>query len=971
MTPMSRACLEQTIRDLAAKGNLFLRPALVTDLVYELEQAPAGLSLLQRVLTGMWLRRGEMDPGLAFNDMGLLRGVSAKLVDEAISADKEEDVHRLSIRLVRVEEDDSIIPRRVHLEEIAPALKPTAEELIEKRALVADWDARRKRATLEMPHESLVKGWDKLRRWMDADRAFLLWRQDLHWMMTWTQRGTARRLLLDEQSLQEAQCWVQERSDDLLEQEKHFVDVSRIEQQRDIQERTRRAVIEERWRGVKIALGCATLMFIIWLVWHLEMTGQEALRSRSVALSAESLRLAERDFDLAVLLALQASRIADTTEAHGALLELMAGNPHLKRFLPHEEKMILATAFGPKGEVATGGAGKVYLWDSERGVPLRAPLSILPSSQILGLTFSENGAVLAASSESGGVYIWNLRNGRSLDPIETEEPVRTLAFSSEGLLAGGTGTGDAKIFIWNKSGEILHTLPTQGQWISGLAFGPGPTLAAVIEDTTVALWDARGGQRLWSSAIEPGEKALGVSVRPGGQLLTTGTTLNRWDAATGRRVGPPCALAFGKDDEVTSVAFSRDGAMIASGHLDRKIHLWNVPDTGRCRLTSTLTGHTGFIWSMAFGRGRRLVSGGAGGDVILWKTNAPVSPFSHLVGKPRGLATLAVSPIAPLVAVGDSVGRVFLYRYDTDPAVKIDQLQSRAQSSVNRLAFSPDGRVLAAGGRNGKVLLWEVQSRQLVGFLKQPESAEPDPVSSLAFCPEDKAWVAAGTNAGQLIVWNIENGTKNVFREHIGQLLDLVFVPGTECQRLVTAGNDRRLILWDLEQEKWIYEVPDAHTEAITSLAFGKDALLASGSYDGHVRLWDVGDTLEPEGTLNGPIIFDLVFSRDGSILGAAGMEGDAHQVLLWNMETRTPIGRGFQSPTKVVSLAFAEDGAFLLTTGRETVSRWDLSPQTWRSRLCQVVNRKISKEEWERYMAKDDYEPICAPDPILPETTS
>jgi WD40 repeat protein len=499
-------------------------------------------------------------------------------------------------------------------------------------------------------------------------------------------------------------------------------------------------------------------------------------------------------------------------------------------------------------------------------------------------------------------------------------------------------------------------------------------LAAVIEDTTVALWDAGGGRQLWNSPIEPGETAVGVAFWPGGQLLATaGTAHYLWDVATGRRIGSPCALAFGKDDGVTSVAFSRDGTMVASGHFDRKIRLWNVPVVGRCRLTSPLTGHSGLVWSMAFGRGNRLVSGGDGGDVILWKTGASSSPFSRPIGKPRGLATLAVSPIERLLAVGDSLGRVSLYRYDTHPAGKVGQLKSRYQSSVNQLAFRPDGQVLASGGKNGKIVLWEIQSHRVMGILQFPNPGNADSIRSLSFCPEDGAWIAAGTKEGQLVIWHLENAgyAQQSFRGHIGQLFDLVFVPGTECQRLVTAGNDRRLLLWNLEQGKWIDEVPDAHAEAISSLAFGEDALLASGSYDGYVRLWDTGDTLEPEGTLNGPAVFDLAFSRDGSTLAAAGQEGDTHQVLLWNMETRTPIGRGFQSPAKIGSLAFDPEGLSLLTTGRETVSLWELSPQAWRSGLCKVVNREISEEEWKRYMAKDDYEPICSSLQTSPKTTS
>jgi WD40 repeat protein len=217
---------------------------------------------------------------------------------------------------------------------------------------------------------------------------------------------------------------------------------------------------------------------------------------------------------------------------------------------------------------------------------------------------------------------------------------------------------------------------------------------------------------------------------------------------------------------------------------------------------------------------------------------------------------------------------------------------------VNSVAFSSDGKRLASGSPDGKVLVWNVAKGvpeytlhvRRVEMLTDPHPPNANWVYSVAFFPQYNTMLVSGSLSG-LKLWNFgkepweEVSESDV--EHIdARVYSVAFSPDG---RLLAAGlgNDKRIMLLDVG--RWtVARTLAGHTESVNSVAFSPDGtLLASGSDDKTVKLWDVaiGQVLNTFTGHSGSVN-SVAFSPDGKLL-ASGSEDGA--VKLWLVDALTP----------------------------------------------------------------------------------
>lgn len=265
--------------------------------------------------------------------------------------------------------------------------------------------------------------------------------------------------------------------------------------------------------------------------------------------------------------------------------------------------------------------------------------------------------------------------------------------------------------------------------------------------------------------------------------------------------------------------------------------------------------------------------------------------------------------------------------------------------TVRSVAVRPNGTLIATGGDDGSVLLWDAETyRRSEIVLQGQESA----VISLAFSPDNQQLAAAG-NDGKIRLWTLDTpDSPIILNAHTETVWEVAFSP--DGQQLASVGKDGKILLWDLTQDEPTFRTilePDAGERIFQVFAvdFSPDGtLLAAGSEDQQVALWNT-ETLAQEAVLTGPTnwVTTLDFNATGQYLAASGPES---WVYLWDIST-FELATSFPTNHRleVNDVAFSPHALALVTASLDnTLKFWDLSSGQFNSVLLdEHVNAVLS----------------------------
>ncbi len=364
-------------------------------------------------------------------------------------------------------------------------------------------------------------------------------------------------------------------------------------------------------------------------------------------------------------------------------------------------------------------------------------------------------------------------------------------------------------------------------------------------------------------------------------------------------------IRFRHQGGVCSVAVSPDGKLLASGSHDFTVHLWEAA-TGKevRRLDGTLA-----FRCVAFSPDGKLLAGGGDQSIHLWGVGTG-KQIRELLGHEGQINRIAFFPDGKMIASAGDDKTVRLW--ETETGKELRQFKGH-EGSVGSVAFSPDGKLLASGAQHLTVRLWDVATGKQVRRLPLGKGDPREGVYvAAAFCPLNLCAVA-----------------------HTLWLRDSAFFAAAafppDSKTLATACNwydwtsqewKGRIRFWDVGSGKELRKLRE-NAKGVSLPVFSRDGKVVAASVDGRCRFWEpaTGKSIPAVGSFQTTDIWPGALSPDGQILISA----DGHAIRLWQVTTgqELPCFGGHHS--SVTCLGFSPDGKTLASGSKDgTVRVWD-----------------------------------------------
>lgn len=403
----------------------------------------------------------------------------------------------------------------------------------------------------------------------------------------------------------------------------------------------------------------------------------------------------------------------------------------------------------------------------------------------------------------------------------------------------------------------------------------------------------------------------GVGFARDGQTLISASNdaaVRRWSTGTKKPLGKPLTIR----PTPFAMTLGPDGRTVASTSFDDDaIRFWDA-QSGK-QLGKRMKGQT--ATNLAFSRdGRTLASAGFETSTVtdsirLWdvRRNRLRSKFRNPT---EFVSDLAFSPSGRMLATGgdDKVIRL----WDLRAGRQIGLPLRGHNGTVYSVEFSPDGRRLVSAGSDGTVRVWDVRSHRQLG-----SSLRSKKVIVATFSRDGRMLASSGDRTIRLWDARTHRSLAAPLTGHTDTVADIAFSP--DGRMLASAGDDMVIRLWDVRaQLRRQRRIPALDDPSLT-VAFSDDGrTLASRGDDGRIRLWDVATRRELDPPLAGHrgSVIDMAFSPDEETFGSAG--GDDNKIRLWDTKSHEQLGRALTGHS-ASALAFSSDGRQLASAGYET----------------------------------------------------
>lgn len=877
-------------------------------------------------------------------------------------------------------------------------LSDTVVKLLEDANLVRS-DSRRNVTWRELTHDRLIEPVKRSNSEWFRKNLEPLQRQ----AAVWAQEGRPPRLLLRGNDLKVAEAWADAHKTTLLPVEKDLIDRSR-----DQRRETR------RFQAVVASFIVMLIGGLSWVTWLLIREHQLLKQTSADEMSVISNRLL-RDGDTTrairvAEMAYEVDRDHPFSSAEEALINGYVNASLGKAALYHAvlkyEDSVNAAAYAPDGSelVTVSEDGTAALWN--RNGVLRKRMN--QGAAINNVAFTHDGKRIVTVGEQHLVKMWDA-DGNLLRDMAGHGCARDFCGVAQVAISPDDQTivtvgDDENVIIWNHDGALARRLTehvAQGGWVKTVVFSPDGRYFATGGrdfDRTVQLYRANGDHiaaltndncprapdhwncGIFAMAFSPDDKFLLIgSADPAIKMYDlkgnyirsfTGHTSTVYSVAFSpdgksflsasadktailRNLDGTVRQTFKHDDYVLTAIFSRDGSTVLTAGRDKTARLWDLNGN----LRALYSGHQSYVKSAIFSPDEKhVLTVSTDKTARIWEREPPRIPVlrhdpeSDNTGKP-GTPQVVSARFLPngkrVVTATNRIVRLWEIDNPARPLKTYAQVfgpDRKGNQAIRSLDVSPDGRRFITTGSDNHVRIWDVESGKVINEWEQSDACNSEGYcgpTNARYSPDGR-FIAVSDNGGTVKIFD---GTGNFLERSVHHRIEVNAIAVSPDDKLLATGsNDAAIKLWDFQTGS-LLETFKGHRKKVDWVTFSKkgDRIL-SGSVDRTVKMWDLkGRIVLDISDAHADEIRSVEFSPDMRRIISASQDRTAKIWDLTGRLLRTLSGHGYYLRTAFFSPGKGD--SIVTASGDGTAIVWP---------SADGVDRKIHNDEFYRLTDED-----------------